>query len=1164
MSNSPPALAGGTASSVPTAHRSKRDSFRSLGQRASPRAGSFYDAALTPQLNLPASINGTDGRPAERLLTESPEEEHKPLGSESSPAGPEELEVDQLTPASARRVYASPDRVHQSQHRGTQSPSPPPLTPVSVAGSFGSYGRQSTRSFLVDRASGEASSDSDLSSTDSDSQDEAQTLVRPASLRGDVMTRSYSQAISPPSANLPRRPYANTISIPPAHANTIPLPPLHAHSANHEHIPRQAPDPRLYELAQEEGTSLTSPSESRRPSNATVMASGRRRQGSWDSAKAGRTPTLSPTWSRAASRAPSATYLHDGPHPHGAPGHIRTDSKNRRSISKPILTAPLDKEAFLFSRSSGLASDQHSSSSAGASSAHVGLARDSPVIIKPSSRWRKRANSHLSQLQGQERMRKPSDVDDGRPENDLLSPFGLGQVDALAQYAKQASSQRDDPSAQKSLRELINQVDLKGAMQLVSAQLTVQAAAEQDRGKSPAVKSLRGSVNSYASPSPPASMFSPAHSSVDAGQAGSELAHSATRLLGSARNRTHSPDGRSLDGVKQTKSSPKKGLLGSLIAKAKPDSASMLSRKKSSGDVWADRASTERRRSSTFGALSYPDRAMLSQPERDMEEAISRVHLELSSGTVARASDCAAYLELRFTQIFEPLDADEAVPSLPAVSRWRTRLAEIEAVYTAAGKSMASVLVKESRLGADHPQTRQMIAASKSSNEPNADANVRRAVSTVLGPTPPRKVRHRLLRPGPWEVYPDDIASYRASAGILPDALAPEPVVSQERSVSPGSSMKSPINGSVNSRPSSLRNGHSHHGRTRTTTGQNLSSIITSELLSKDRGPHSPVRSPMRSPLSSRPSSIRQKQSYRRSMLGHPQDLEVLSAAASPEVSDVEPGRKERARVLGSDSEGGYPDFLRSRFGRNRVHDTLQSGDETGSSSKRKHRRPRQSMWQLTFGRDSRAAVEMPVVTKQDVRHYRSASAWPQYGKTIKPTQASHDYSPEEVTHRRSLLDSVESALQIAAGLVPRLPTAMQEYLDAMKQLDRETRSTAAQDAVVEYDLPSLPADVIDLLPRPRGAPDERDRASPAVQLASKAEAHAPIDAIAALRTALGDVFATVDHAHEEIEDIRGFQELIRQDIQQTVDECDTIQSTINNADEQHVCYVELYYVRMS
>ncbi|GAA5902834.1 hypothetical protein JCM6882_009138 [Rhodosporidiobolus microsporus] len=176
------------------------------------------------------------------------------------------------------------------------------------------------------------------------------------------------------------------------------------------------------------------------------------------------------------------------------------------------------------------------------------------------------------------------------------------------------------------------------------------------------------------------------------------------------------------------------------------------------------------------------ERAMLSEGERTFEEEIAKVHLTLSPGTLRRAQNCAKYLSLRYTPLYAALSMqpDDALP-LPnplEAARWRLQNAEEER------RSKRSARMGGSGIAGGRIRARLEsngggaagggLAGGEDPLEGRRDSlegarlgstRLTEMGSAKAGGAPSPYGPRRNKNPGPWEVYPDELADYVASSG---------------------------------------------------------------------------------------------------------------------------------------------------------------------------------------------------------------------------------------------------------------------------------------------------------------------------------------------------------------------------------------------------------------
>lgn len=145
---------------------------------------------------------------------------------------------------------------------------------------------------------------------------------------------------------------------------------------------------------------------------------------------------------------------------------------------------------------------------------------------------------------------------------------------------------------------------------------------------------------------------------------------------------------------------------------------------------------------------------------------ISRVHLTLSPATMRRAQNCAKYLSLRYTPVFNALVAGKSPPNLIAVAKYREMREDEER------KSRRAKVGTSGRGGGttDGEGDFRMVSAAHS----DAGSSINGRLSTALAGIShsaygPRRNKH----PKAWEIYPDDFADYLAPPTALQQSFPP-------------------------------------------------------------------------------------------------------------------------------------------------------------------------------------------------------------------------------------------------------------------------------------------------------------------------------------------------------------------------------------------------------
>ncbi|KAM0788772.1 hypothetical protein ACM66B_002862 [Microbotryomycetes sp. NB124-2] len=179
--------------------------------------------------------------------------------------------------------------------------------------------------------------------------------------------------------------------------------------------------------------------------------------------------------------------------------------------------------------------------------------------------------------------------------------------------------------------------------------------------------------------------------------------------------------------------------------------------------------SSKRKRSSPTAATFSPsgsrapervpdERATMGEFARSFEERISRVHLSLSPATLRRSQNCARYLSMRYTPLFDALAEGKQPPNLLAVSRWRERKGEQDRLSrrNTVGYAGGTQHAAPGTAGSPRPS-----GISSGSDVPEVTNS-----TSSYGP-------RRNKFPKAWELYPDDIAQFeQAKRDATPDSLS--------------------------------------------------------------------------------------------------------------------------------------------------------------------------------------------------------------------------------------------------------------------------------------------------------------------------------------------------------------------------------------------------------
>ncbi|KAK4701790.1 hypothetical protein P7C70_g4438, partial [Phenoliferia sp. Uapishka_3] len=291
------------------------------------------------------------------------------------------------------------------------------------------------------------------------------------------------------------------------------------------------------------------------------------------------------------------------------------------------------------------------------------------------------------------------------------------------------------------------------------------------------------------------------------------------------------------------------------------------------------------------------ERAALPEFARAFEADISKVHLTLSPATMRRAQNCAKYLSMRYTPVYEALATNTPPPNLIEVAKYREKREDSD-------RQMRRAKVGASPGGGNRPRpfaSREDVASTDGGgegrksgeygrSEAGSSLNGRLSTAQMGIPTSvfgPKRNKH----PKAWEVYPDHLEEFVESQ----KAAAKDPLVDVSTGGNGyGGGHAADVSGSTDDRSSLQLH----------PTGSQLTAGSNSERARSISYDHSLLGSPMREKPGAgyfpRPSKSREN-SYEGSPLGR-------SSRVSLDLPPSSNGGLRRAGSLGSapPTAGGY------------------------------------------------------------------------------------------------------------------------------------------------------------------------------------------------------------------------------------------------------------------